>query len=142
SGGFVARYPARRNLLRLSLHDALPILVRARGRVSLYEGRGDYQMVLDAVEPAGDGALRQAFEALQARLQAEGLFAAERQRPLPSRPTRIGVLSSPSGGAVRHISSACGPRTRPGSASSPRPAARRCVTASACSAGARPSLNW
>src|SRR5690554_2285661 len=79
--------------VRMDLRDGL--LVRARGRVSLYEGRGDYQMILDAVEPAGDGALRQAFEALKARLQAEGLFAAERKRPLPSHPTRTGIITSP-----------------------------------------------
>src|SRR5690606_20913328 len=72
--------------------------------------RGDYQMILDAVEPAGDGALRQAFEALKARLQAEGLFAAERKRPLPSHPTRIGIITSPSGAAVRDIISVFGRR--------------------------------
>ena len=94
--------------VRMDLRDGL--LVRARGRVSLYEGRGDYQMILDAVEPAGDGALRQAFEALKARLQAEGLFAAERKRPLPSHPTRIGVITSPSGAAVRDIISVFGRR--------------------------------
>ena len=54
------------------LRDGL--LVRVRGRVSLYEGRGDYQMILDSVEAAGDGALRLAFEALKTALQAEGLF--------------------------------------------------------------------
>ncbi len=94
--------------VRMDLRDGL--LVRARGRVSLYEGRGDYQMILDAVEPAGDGALRQAFEALKARLQAEGLFAAERKRPLPSHPTRIGIITSPSGAAVRDIISVFGRR--------------------------------
>lgn len=94
--------------VRMDLRDGL--LVRARGRVSLYEGRGDYQMILDAVEPAGDGALRQAFEALKARLQAEGLFATERKRPLPSHPTRIGIITSPSGAAVRDIISVFGRR--------------------------------
>jgi len=94
--------------IRMQLRDGL--LVRARGRVSLYEGRGDYQMILDALEPAGDGALRQAFEALKAKLQAEGLFAAERKRPMPSHPTRIGVITSPSGAAVRDIISVFGRR--------------------------------
>ena len=94
--------------IRMQLRDGL--LVRARGRVSLYEGRGDYQMILDALEPAGDGALRQAFEALKAKLQAEGLFAAERKRTLPSHPTRIGVITSPSGAAVRDIISVFGRR--------------------------------
>ncbi|SDS72078.1 Exodeoxyribonuclease VII large subunit [Halopseudomonas litoralis] len=94
--------------IRLDLRDGL--LVQARGRVSLYEGRGDYQMIIDSLEPAGDGALRQAFDALKAKLQSEGLFAAERKRPLPSHPTRIGVITSPSGAAVRDIISVFGRR--------------------------------
>mgnify|MGYP002619524301 CR=1 FL=1 len=94
--------------IRLDLRDGLQ--VRARGRVSLYEGRGDYQLILDSLEPAGDGALRQAFEALKAQLQAEGLFAAERKRPLPSHPRRIGVITSPSGAAIRDIISVFGRR--------------------------------
>lgn len=83
------------------LRDGL--LVRVRGRVSLYEGRGDYQMILDSVEAAGDGALRLAFEALKAALQAEGLFAAERKRVLPKYPQRIGVITSPSGAVLHDI---------------------------------------
>ena len=94
--------------VRMDLRDGL--LVRARGRVSVYEGRGDYQMILDAVEPAGDGALRQAFEALKLKLQQEGLFASESKRALPSHPTRIGVITSPSGAAVRDIISVFGRR--------------------------------
>ena len=94
--------------VRMDLRDGL--LVRARGRVSVYEGRGDYQMIVDALEPAGDGALRQAFEALKLKLQNEGLFAAERKRALPSHPTRIGVITSPSGAAVRDIISVFGRR--------------------------------
>lgn len=87
--------------VRLDLRDGQ--LVRARGKVSLYEGRGDYQMIVDSLEPAGDGALRQAFEALKARLKEEGLFASERKRALPGHPRRIGVVTSPSGAAVRDI---------------------------------------
>ena len=94
--------------VRMDLRDGL--LVRARGRVSVYEGRGDYQMILDALEPAGDGALRQAFEALKLKLQKEGLFAPERKRALPSHPARIGVITSPSGAAVRDIISVFGRR--------------------------------
>ena len=94
--------------IRMDLRDGL--LVRARGRVSVYEGRGDYQMILDSLEPAGDGALRQAFEALKGKLQNEGLFADERKRPLPSHPARIGVITSPSGAAVRDIISVFGRR--------------------------------
>ena len=94
--------------VRMDLRDGL--LVRARGRVSVYEGRGDYQMIVDALEPAGDGALRQAFEALKLKLQNEGLFAAERKRGLPSHPARIGVITSPSGAALRDIISVFGRR--------------------------------
>lgn len=83
------------------LRDGL--LVRVRGRVSLYEGRGDYQMILDSVEAAGDGALRLAFEALKAALQAEGLFAAEAKQALPRFPQRIGVITSPSGAVLHDI---------------------------------------
>ncbi|QEY59318.1 exodeoxyribonuclease VII large subunit [Pseudomonas sp. C27(2019)] len=83
------------------LRDGL--LVRVRGRVSLYEGRGDYQMILDSVEAAGDGALRLAFEALKNALQAEGLFAQERKRALPQYPQRIGVITSPSGAVLHDI---------------------------------------
>ncbi len=83
------------------LRDGL--LVRVRGRVSLYEGRGDYQMILDSVEAAGDGALRLAFEALKTALQAEGLFAQERKQALPKYPQRIGVITSPSGAVLHDI---------------------------------------
>ncbi|WP_374247933.1 exodeoxyribonuclease VII large subunit [Thermomonas sp.] len=77
--------------------------VLARGRLTLYEARGDYQLVLDAMEEAGEGALRRAFEELKARLQAEGLFDAVRKRALPPFPRRIAVLTSPSGAVIRDI---------------------------------------
>ena len=83
------------------LRDGL--LVRVRGRVSLYEGRGDYQMILDSVEAAGDGALRLAFEALKTALQAEGLFAQERKQALPVHPQRIGIVTSASGAVLHDI---------------------------------------
>ncbi|KPN20174.1 exodeoxyribonuclease [Xanthomonas sp. Mitacek01] len=79
------------------------LLVRARGRVTLYEARGDYQLILDSLEEAGEGALRRAFDALKARLQAEGLFDADRKRALPGYPRRIGVITSPTGAAVRDV---------------------------------------
>lgn len=79
------------------------LMVRVRGRVSLYEGRGDYQMILDSLEAAGDGALRLAFEALKAALQAEGLFAQEAKRKLPKFPQRIGIVTSPSGAVLHDI---------------------------------------
>ena len=83
------------------LRDGL--LVRVRGRVSLYEGRGDYQMILDSIEAAGNGALRLAFEALKTALQAEGLFAQERKQALPAHPQRIGIVTSASGAVLHDI---------------------------------------
>ncbi len=71
--------------------------------MTLYEPRGDYQLVIEQLEDAGSGALQRAFEQLKARLAAEGLFALEHKRPLPAVPTRIGVITSPSGAAVRDI---------------------------------------
>ncbi len=78
-------------------------LVLARGRVSLYEPRGDYQLLVEHLEDAGIGALQRAFEELRARLAAEGLFAIERKRPLPLAPLRVGVITSPTGAALRDI---------------------------------------
>jgi exodeoxyribonuclease VII large subunit len=78
-------------------------LVLARGRVSLYEPRGDYQLLVEQLEDAGQGALQRAFEELRQRLAAEGLFAAGRKRPLPAVPGRIGVITSPTGAAIRDI---------------------------------------
>ena len=87
--------------VREVLRDGLAVTVR--GKVSLFEGRGDYQLILDSVEPAGDGALRLAFEALKAKLSAEGLFSAERKQALPAHPQRIGIISSPTGAVIRDI---------------------------------------
>jgi len=78
-------------------------LVHAFGRVSLYEPRGDYQLLIEQLEDAGTGALQRAFEELKARLGAEGLFALEHKRALPAVPRRIGVITSPSGAAIRDI---------------------------------------
>lgn len=77
--------------------------VTARVKVGLYEPRGDFQLQVEHMEEAGHGALQRAFEALKQRLDAEGLFAAERKRPLPALPKRIGVVTSPSGAAIRDI---------------------------------------
>ncbi len=87
--------------VRQALKDGLA--VKVRGKVSLFEGRGDYQLILDTVEPAGDGALRLAFDALKEKLSAEGLFSAERKVPLPAHPRRIGIISSPTGAVIRDI---------------------------------------
>ncbi|MBB2495616.1 exodeoxyribonuclease VII large subunit [Aquipseudomonas ullengensis] len=87
--------------VRQALRDGLA--VKVRGKVSLFEGRGDYQLILDTVEPAGDGALRLAFEALKEKLSAEGLFSAENKIALPAHPQRIGIISSPTGAVIRDI---------------------------------------
>jgi exodeoxyribonuclease VII large subunit len=75
----------------------------ARGHVSLYEAKGDYQLIVEHLEEAGVGALRREFERLKMRLQAQGLFAPERKRALPRFPRRVGVITSPSGAALRDI---------------------------------------
>src|SRR5437879_1839505 len=77
--------------------------VLVRGRVSVYEARGEYQLIVEHLEEAGVGALRREFERLKAKLAAEGLFALERKRDLPRFPRRIGVITSPSGAALRDI---------------------------------------
>lgn len=73
------------------------------GRVSIYEPRGDYQFIVEQVEPAGEGELRRQFERLKKKLAAEGLFDSERKRPLPLLPRCIGVITSPTGAAIRDI---------------------------------------
>ncbi len=75
----------------------------AYGRVSLYEPRGDYQLIVERLEPAGEGELRRRFELLKKKLDAEGLFDVELKRELPELPTRVGVITSPSGAAIRDI---------------------------------------
>ncbi len=91
-----------RNLsLRFTPANGMQVLVRAR--ISLYEARGDFQLIVEHIEEAGFGALQRAFEALKQRLAAEGLFAAERKRPLPTFPRCIGVITSPSGAAIRDV---------------------------------------
>ena len=87
--------------LRFKLEDGMRVVVR--GRVSLYEVKGEYQVICDAVEPQGLGALQAAFEQLKKRLQAEGLFDAARKRPLPALPRRIGIVTSIDGAALRDI---------------------------------------
>ncbi|HUN75146.1 MAG TPA: exodeoxyribonuclease VII large subunit [Steroidobacteraceae bacterium] len=77
--------------------------VLARGRVSLYEARGEFQLIVEHLEEAGLGALQREFERLKAKLAAEGLFAEERKRRWPRFPARIGVVTSPTGAAVRDI---------------------------------------
>jgi exodeoxyribonuclease VII large subunit len=96
-----AMFRARNVLSRFTPKEGQ--LVLASGRVSLYEPRGDYQLLVEYLEDAGLGALQRAFEELKARLAAEGLFAPERKRTLPLAPRRIGVITSPTGAALRDI---------------------------------------
>ena len=79
------------------------LLVTARGRISVYEARGEYQLAVEVLEPRGLGALQLAFEQLKRRLAAEGLFDAARKKPLPKLPRRIGIITSPSGAAIQDI---------------------------------------
>lgn len=87
--------------LRFAPREGMRVL--ARGRLTLYEARGDFQLVCDTLEEAGEGALRRAFEALKARLAEEGLFDSARKRILPKFPRRIAVLTSPTGAVIRDI---------------------------------------
>jgi exodeoxyribonuclease VII large subunit len=93
---------ARENA-RLKFRAANGTRVLARARVTVYEARGSYQLIVEHLEDAGEGALRRAFEQLKAELQAEGLFEEARKRPLPAFPRRIGVITSASGAAVRDV---------------------------------------
>ena len=88
-------------LVRQAPRDGDQVLIRAR--VGLYEPRGDYQLVAEHMEPAGEGALRLAFEQLKAKLQAEGLFDDARKQPIPDAPACVGVVTSPTGAAIRDI---------------------------------------
>ena len=86
-------------LLRFRPEDGLHVLVR--GRVSVYEQRGQMQLVAETMEPVGAGSLQLAFEQLKARLKAEGLFDAERKRSLPAFPRTVGIITSPTGSVIR-----------------------------------------
>jgi exodeoxyribonuclease VII large subunit len=96
-----AMFRQRNMLCTFTARDGQKVLVRAR--IGLYEPRGEYQLIVDHMEDAGLGALKRQFEELSARLSAEGLFAADRKRPLPGLPRRIGIITSPTGAAVRDI---------------------------------------
>ena len=87
--------------LRFKPEDGLRVV--ARGRVSVYEPKGEYQLVCEHLEPQGYGPLQLAFEQLKKKLMAEGLFEAARKRPLPALPRRIGIVTSLDGAALRDI---------------------------------------
>jgi exodeoxyribonuclease VII large subunit len=94
-------FKMQRRYLRFEPKDGM--LVIARGRLSLYEPRGEYQLVIDYLEPKGAGALQIAFEQLKARLAQAGFFDAARKRPLPILPRAIGIVTSPTGAALRDM---------------------------------------
>ncbi len=96
-----AFFKQRNHLLNFRLVDGMKALVR--GRISLYEPRGDYQLIVEYIEPAGEGELRQAYELLKQKLQAEGLFDRSQKKAIPDLPKSIGIITSASGAAVRDI---------------------------------------
>jgi exodeoxyribonuclease VII large subunit len=96
-----AMFKAKAGTLRFRPLDGMQVVLRAK--VGLYEPRGEFQLVAEYMEPAGEGALQREFEQLKARLDAEGLFAQARKRPLPLYAKRIGVITSATGAAVRDV---------------------------------------
>jgi exodeoxyribonuclease VII large subunit len=96
-----AMWRQRNMLVKFAPKEGQQVLARAR--VGLYEPRGDYQLQIEHLEEAGHGALQRQFEELRAKLAAEGLFESARKRPIPRLPRRIGVITSPTGAAVRDI---------------------------------------
>lgn len=96
-----AMFRMKRQRLRFQPENGLKVLIRAR--VGLYEGRGEFQLVAEHMELAGEGDLQQAFDALKLKLQQEGLFDSSHKLPLPLLPKRIGLITSPSGAAIRDV---------------------------------------
>src|ERR1700735_4725784 len=88
-------------LLRFRPTDGMQVMVRGRG--TIYEDRGELQIAAEHIEPKGAGGLQVAFEQLKAKLEAEGLFAAEREKGIPGLPARIGIVTSPQAAALRDI---------------------------------------
>ncbi len=88
-------------MLRFNIEDGMHIVCRAR--ITVYQARGEYQLIIDLAEPLGVGALQIAFEQLKARLGAEGLFSEIHKKPIPFIPRRVGVVTSPSGAVIRDI---------------------------------------
>jgi len=97
----VVMFRSAARLLRFRPADGLQVVVR--GRVTVYEDRGELQISAEYIEPKGAGSLQLAFEQLKTKLEAEGLFADERKKALPSLPTRIGIVTSPQAAALRDI---------------------------------------
>lgn len=103
-----ALFRSNRMRLRFEPRDGMQVIARAR--VGLYGPRGDFQLVVQELEPAGEGALRLAYDRLRLRLQYEGLFDPKRKRPLPAFPRQLGVVTSPTGAAVRDVLKVLGRR--------------------------------
>ena len=97
----VVMFRSSARLLRFRPADGLQVVVR--GLVTIYEDRGELQIAAEYLEPKGAGSLQLAFEQLKAKLQAEGLFASERKKPIPTLPARIGIVTSPQAAALRDI---------------------------------------
>jgi exodeoxyribonuclease VII large subunit len=97
----VVMFSSKARLLRFRPADGMQVVVR--GRVTIYEDRGELQIAAEYIEPKGAGGLQVAFEQLKAKLEAEGLFAAERKKPIPALPARIGIVTSPQAAALRDI---------------------------------------
>ncbi len=95
--------------LKFRVADGLQVV--ACGRLSIYTARGDFQLIVDLLEPDGLGALQLAFEQLKRKLQAEGLFEAARKRPLPAFPRRVAVVTSPTGAAIQDFLNVTGRRS-------------------------------
>jgi exodeoxyribonuclease VII large subunit len=97
---------------RIRFRPSDGLQVRVRGRLSVYEPRGEYELIVEALDPVGAGALRVAFEQMRDRLAAEGLFDEELKQPLPLFPRRVGIVTSPTGAAIRDILTVLARRTR------------------------------
>jgi len=93
----------RNKNIRIRFKPGNGMQILAKGRLSIYEGRGDYQLIVDDIEEAGDGALRRAFEHLKAKLAEEGLFDTARKQTVTTRYRHVGVITSPTGAAIRDI---------------------------------------
>ena len=96
-----AMFKGQNRFLKFAPDNGMEVLARAT--ISLYEGRGEFQLLVEYMEPAGAGALQRAFEELKQKLDREGLFAAVHKQPLPAYPHAVGVITSPTGAAVRDI---------------------------------------
>ena len=96
-----AMFRGNNSRVNLVPKNGMQVLVRAK--LSLYEPRGDYQLILESMAPEGEGLLQQAFDALKFKLAAEGLFASHHKQPLPSNPTKVGLITSATGAAIHDL---------------------------------------